>query len=149
MIIKNFKIHKHLVIVALLWLFAPAAWYLMWQDKKYHSWFAPLLLVNGIVIGIMIITQSYVFIPYISALYELYGVHPLPFFSSVTAIIVVAFAVIQIIYGLHVRRTESLKNKLVTEHLALTVVFFTVDVIIGLLTGLIRVIPPYTFLPQM
>ena len=141
--------NKHFVIVLLLWLFAPGAWYLMWKDKTYHSWFAPLLFVNGIVVGFMVITQAFVVIPWISRLYDYYGIHPLPFFSSVMALSIVLFAIIQIIYGYHIRKIAKKHKVVVDHHIRLILLMFTIDVIIGLATGIVRLIPPYTFLPAM
>lgn len=55
---KAWLTNKHGLIVFLLWVAAPVAWYMMWKDKKYHSWFPHLLWINGAVFGIITILRA-------------------------------------------------------------------------------------------
>lgn len=47
------NVTKHTIIVFLLWVAAPVAWFLMWRDKKYHSWFPHLLWINGVIFAVV------------------------------------------------------------------------------------------------
>lgn len=91
--------HRTLLIVALIWIFPPAAWYLMWKDKTYHSWFAYLTWIFGGATLLIVFLQSAIVIPKMMNLYSDFSVsvpNPWP-----TVIISGAFGLAQIIFGIY------------------------------------------------
>lgn len=103
---------KHGLIVILLWVAAPVAWYLMWKDKKYHNWFPHLLWINGAVFGaITLVRASYLLTRGSYASFLVFGA--------------LAFALIQIIFGLKV------KGKTVEKFIIPMIVAFLIDIGLG------------------
>lgn len=58
------------LVVVLLLFFPPAAWYFMWKEKRYHTWFPLVLVLYGSLT--LLISSLYVFvvIPNIMQLYK-------------------------------------------------------------------------------
>lgn len=140
---KFFKHHysKHAIVVALLWLFAPAAWYLMWRDKKYHSWFPPLLYVNGFVIAGMVFIQTGTYIPWMQEIYSYYGAHPVSFLGALAGVLMGLYAIIHLIFGIYFKRKVTRHGRLVDEHIGAILAILLIDSLIGLGTGLLKLLP--------
>ena len=128
---------KHALIVFLLWAFAPLAWFLIWQDKTYHSWFPKLLWVNGIIFGVIFFTQYFVVIPKLDRIYDVLGVHTPPYLHPLTVIVVLTFAVAQILAGYHLEKKVQKHHKLVEKYLIPIIIIFALDGILALTTGVL------------
>lgn len=57
------------IIVMLLLVFPPVAWYIMWRENHYHNWFTSLLLVSGILSLLTFFPMLYA-IPQIATIYQ-------------------------------------------------------------------------------
>ena len=118
--IKAPSITKHGLIVLLLWFFAPGAWFLMWKDPRYHSWFPHLLWINGAVFSL--ITLVY-----------LYTVRSGILLTVTVGLVVLSFTVLQIIAGLslqyHLTKPKYSLNKIIAPIIAI----FLVDIALGYL----------------
>lgn len=110
MLKKSFS--KHGIIVILLWVAAPLAWYLMWRDKKYHNWFPHLLWINGAVFGVITLLRM-------SHVLTRGPLTPL----LITAAL--AFSLAQIIIGLRIK--ESTAEKYIVP----MIIAFFIDIGLG------------------
>ncbi len=142
---------KHAIIVVLLWAFAPLAWFLMWQDKSYHTWFPKLLWINGIIFGVIFITQSFVAIPRLNAVYDAFHIHVPPYVHPGAVLLVLLFLGIQIAIGQLLQKKLAHKRGEAQKHLADRLVFpiiiiFAIDGILGIITGLLTQLTPAALL---
>jgi hypothetical protein len=135
--------YKHGIVIFFLWVFAPIAWILMWQDKKYHSWFPTILLINGIVFGILLTTQSVAVFPQLDKLYTKYNIRPLPNFTPIVAGVLVGIAIFQVIYALILREKLKSQRAAIEQSIVPIIAFLTLDFVIGVLTGLLLAILPF------
>ncbi|OGM26375.1 hypothetical protein A3D00_04425 [Candidatus Woesebacteria bacterium RIFCSPHIGHO2_02_FULL_38_9] len=142
---------KHFLVVALLWIFAPMAWVLMWQDKRYHTWFPTLLWINGIIFTIVFTTQAFLILPKLTYFYAKYNIHSLPRFNNAIAIFLIIFAVFQIIFGFHLKKKIQKKGKILDHYMGIIFVILSLDFLLGILTGLLSLLLPVnkmTFSPR-
>lgn len=145
----HFKISsstKHAIIVFLLWAFAPLAWYLMWRDKKYHSWFPKLLWINGIIFSIIFVTQSFVFIPKFQEFYNALGIKIPSNIPPLLVGIVLFFVLIQIPAGVHIQKQITKYKKLTDSYVIPILIIFILDGAIALSTGVVSAIQSPTAL---
>lgn len=134
------KLTKHALIIFLLWAFAPAAWFLLWKDKKYHSWFPKLLWVNGIIFSIIFFTQSFIFIPKLEQIYDVVGIEVPPSTTPLAAFLVLVFVLLQIPAGIHLQK-KIIKHKSLTDKYVIPILFiFLIDGIIAFSTGLVSAV---------
>lgn len=144
------RISKHALIVFLLWAFAPLAWFLIWQDKKYHSWFPKLLWVNGIIFGILFFTQSVIAIPKLNELYSYLHIEVPGYFHPVVITLVLLFAAAQIYAGMQLEKQVKKEHKLVEKFLLPIIVIFAIDGLLALSTGALTALTPAAFVkPQV
>lgn len=142
---------KHAVIVVLLWAFAPLAWFLLWQDKRYHSWFPKLLWINGIIFGVIFLTQSFLAIPRLNAVYDALHIHVPAYVHPGAVLLVLIFLGAQIVAGhlLQKKLNESKGNaqKKLADRLVIPIIFiFAIDGILGIVTGLLTTLTPAALL---
>ena len=62
-----------ILVLLLLIFFPPAAWYVMWREKHYHSWFIYLIAFYGVLTLIGSFAIRLIFIPYTNQLYASLG----------------------------------------------------------------------------
>lgn len=136
------RVKKHTLIVILLWLFAPAAWIVMWKDKRYHSWFPTLLYMNGVIFGFVFLTQGIVVLPRLQIWYDQMNVHTVPNFTPSIAIALIGFCIFQIFLGVYLKSKIRTHGHLLDHLIALVLAIFTIDFIFGFITGLLAVILP-------
>lgn len=142
---------KHAIIVVLLWAFAPLAWYLMCRDKRYHSWFPKLLWINGIIFGVIFITQSFMAIPRLNAVYDALRIHVPTYVHPGVIVLVILFLAAQIWAG-HVLEGKLQKKKgvayksLADRLVAPIIVIFAIDGALGIITGLLTTLTPAALL---
>lgn len=142
------KKSKHALIIFLLWAFAPAAWFLLWRDKKYHSWFPKLLWVNGIIFSVIFVTQSFVFIPKLEEIYTALKIEVPSSTTPLAALVILAFVLLQIPAGMHLQKKIT-KQKSLTDKYVLPILFiFLVDGFIALSTGVIAAVQSPTALVE-
>jgi len=111
---------KHGIIVFLLWAAAPVAWYLMWRDKRYHHWFPHLLWINGIIFGII-------------TLLNLHKIDSHPVLTPVTVTLILSFAIMQILAGLHLQKRLMQSKKLINKLIIPMIIIFAIDIALGYL----------------
>jgi len=132
--------------VFLLWAFAPLAWFLMWRDKKYHTWFPKLLWINGIIFGVIFITQSVIAIPRLNAIYEALSIH-IPSYVHPSAVgFVILFALAQIYAGHKLEQKVKVKKHFPNNYILPIVIIFAIDGILGFATGFLTTLTPARFL---
>lgn len=80
--ITNAPVETHhtspIVIVLLLIFFAPLAWYFMWIEKRYHKWFAFLILFFASISLITISLMYFIVIPKMIGLYRELKIENIP-----------------------------------------------------------------------
>jgi len=138
---------KHAVIVVLLWAFAPLAWFLMWRDKKYHRWFPKLLWINGIIFGVIFLTQSFIAIPRLNAIYDALHIHVPAYVHPLAILLVLLFLAGQILAGHLLQRRLKKKSRDEQKHFADRLVFpiiviFALDGVLGIITGILTTLTP-------
>lgn len=108
-------IYPPLVIVGLIWFFPPAAWYLMWKDKTYHSWFAYLLWIFGGATLVFVFVQSAFVIPKLMYLYSEFNASvPSPW---PMAIISGAIGLAQVLFGAYLRQQFKKNGRIFGWHM--------------------------------
>jgi len=117
------------VIIVLLLIFPPVAFYLMWKEKSYHKWFANLLIFVGSLTSILGIIQILIVTPKLLDLYKEFNTKISPT-HSVAAYLLIVFGIIEFSFGIY------LKNKLKMEHatkkfLATAVGFLLISYLFG------------------
>jgi hypothetical protein len=105
---------KHTVIVTLLWVLAPVAWFLMWRDKRYHSWFPHLLWINGTIFAVI----TFFNIPSLFSKNE---------YAIVIVPLAFCFAAFQIWVGL------NMKKKVAEKYIIPMIIAFIIDIGLGYL----------------
>ena len=111
---------KHGIIVFLLWAAAPIAWYLMWKDKRYHHWFPHLLWINGTIFALI-------------TLANLHKIDSHPILTPFSAVIILTFAISQILAGLHLQKRLIKSKELINKLIIPMIIIFALDIALGYL----------------
>ncbi len=131
------KISKPALIVFLLWAFAPLAWFLLWTDKKYHSWFPKLMWINGIIFAVIFSVQSFGAMPKLTNWFATLGVFWTETFSTYLNLAILIFVIFQIPLGIYLEGFIRRHKKLTDEVALFSVCIFAVDGLLALATGLL------------
>jgi hypothetical protein len=134
------KLSKPALIVFLLWAFAPLAWFLLWTDKKYHSWFPKLMWVNGIIFAVIFSVQSFGAMPKLTTWFESIGVTWTQDFSGYLYVGILLFAIFQIPLGVYLEGFIKRHIKLTDEVALFSVSIFAIDGLLALATGLLSLV---------
>lgn len=117
---KQFSLTKHGLIILLLWFAAPIAWYMMWKDKRYHSWFPHLMWINGLVFT----TITFVQMP---------NIVNSSFFNPSVILAILIFALVQVVAGFFLQIKAHKSIKIVHNLIVPMISVFTLDIVIGYL----------------
>lgn len=116
------------LVILLLVFFSPAAWYFMWKEKRYHSWFPILLWIYGGIILIVSSLQLFVVIPKLSTLYQEFNVPQNPrSFSQGFLVVLMIFALIQIGFGIFLKNKIKATDELPKNLMWITIAIFVLD----------------------
>lgn len=126
------SVSKHLILILLV-LFPPLAWYYMWKENKYHNWFASVLMIDGLIfIGTSILLMAAVYPP-ITQLYDSLAL-PHPVLAETLPYVFIIIGVIEILYGLYLK-TQTRNTKSLSKSLLVVAVFLLLVHFIGLPLG--------------
>jgi hypothetical protein len=115
---------KHLILILLI-IFPPAAWYYMWKENRYHNWFASVLIVDGLIfIATAILFLLAIYYPITQASSTL-GVTT-PEIASTIQYVFIALGVIEIIYGLFLRLKTHHFTSLPKSYLIAAIILLTI-----------------------
>lgn len=123
---------SHITVLVLLFLFPPAAWYIMWKNKQYHSWFPMLLILNALIPLVTLIIMLLFVVPQLMTLYNNLNVQPnfSPYPLIITAIILSG---IQILFAIYIRQRVKKYGQLSQNLLVVTLIFLITNFLITFL----------------
>jgi hypothetical protein len=126
------------MIIFLLLVFPPAAWFLIWIDKTYHHWFGKILIFSGI-FAIIITLSSFATIgTQTDQLYASLGVkNSNAALITLTNYLGVVFALLQIFFGIYIQRIMRHKNSLSRTELCITVLLLATSLYVALIPSLL------------
>ncbi len=115
------------LIVMLLLILPPLAWFLMWRDKTYHHWFGKILLVSA---GISLAFLGFFYIFVYLRIGELYQSLGLPTANETLAVSAIGIGIfltlLEIFYAWYVYRMT--KNGYLTPfQLLVTIIFLLLN----------------------
>ena len=111
------------IIILLLIFFPPLAWYFMWREPRYHTWFPVLLLIySAISLTILSIVFFFVY-PQINKLYESLDVVKPNSWSQYAIYALFALAVLQILFSFVLFRQLKIHHILKKNYLVATIFF--------------------------
>ena len=116
--------YRPLLVILLILVFPPAAWYLLWRDTTYHRWFTYLLLVYGILTVAFSGVLIFVVMPKLSQLYSQFEPAGPP--SQVIGYLGLFYGGVQLALAAYLSRFLTLHPRLENWQLALAVAIFGV-----------------------
>lgn len=96
----------HFMVMLFLFVFPPVSFYIMWKYKDYHGWFASICWVSGIFLLLYTLIINFGVVPQIQKIVTQYGTNDKGFVGLDIryVYILIAISVVQIVYGLYLRR---------------------------------------------
>jgi hypothetical protein len=127
------------LVLLLLFILPPLAWFLIWKDEHYHRWAYRLLWVYG-VLGLMIVVIETVFvIPQLLLLYRNLNVS-IPPNITIGIVFTVLICIAEIIFGF-ILRDKLNKNDASSKQfvgISFIIIIFGTSIWVGsLITGII------------
>lgn len=110
------------IVVLLLLVFPPAAWYIMWKERQYHRWFSVVIMIYSCALLLTIVNFVLFVVPQMLKMYQDMEI-PNQFAPYIypAVICLTAFSIIQIGYSLYIKRYVEKYGKLSTNLLVITV----------------------------
>ncbi|GEM_PF-6533007 len=135
----------HLLVIFLILVFPPAAFYILWKYKGYHSWFPHLMWLSGILLFIYTLLINFFLLPYVSRALISSG-NPNAAVGRGWIYVLLVFFIGQSIFGFYLRVIFKNKGDISRLMMALSIFLFGLDYIApGLIYGQI-VAPIYNSL---
>lgn len=92
---------KHLILILLI-VFPPLAWYYMWKEDRYHNWFASVLIIDGLIfIATAILLLATIYPPITQLFTAVKAEHPTT--AKIMPYLFIALGIIEVAYGLYLR----------------------------------------------
>lgn len=116
------------IVIALLLFFPPVAWYFMWKEKQYHSWFSIIILLYAVIPLITLGTMLLFVIPQLMELYDSLNIQnpTAPYiYPAVIGGIVISIA--QILYAVYIRKQVKTHGQLSKNLLIITVTILALN----------------------
>ncbi|MDO8486749.1 MAG: hypothetical protein Q7S45_00430 [Candidatus Curtissbacteria bacterium] len=125
----------HLLVIFLILIFPPAAFYILWKYKGYHSWLAGLIWTAGLIILVYTLALNFLVLPYITRAISVAGVGALAGDNKwVWALLI--FSIAQIIFGFYLRRVFKQQGDITRWMMIVCVCIFVLDYVFpGLIYG--------------
>ncbi len=114
------------IIIILLIFFAPVAWYFMWKDHRYHTWFPIVLIITAALMFSLLGVQTLIVMPKLLALYENLHVTQ-PQSSLYLGYGGIIYALCQAIFGIYLFRRLKSPSPLTKPLLIISVGFLTLN----------------------
>jgi hypothetical protein len=143
-----------LLIIILLLLFWPAAFYLMYKDKRFHTWFPVLLWIYAIPFLLLSLVYAFLIIPQLNALYVSMNVNH-PSLTVIYAIIAVVDVVliIEIIFAFYAKKQIREQTIHANKTLLITITLLIFNSVIAYLNGVFLatsvITPIYSLMSNM
>ncbi len=110
------------LIIALLIIFPPAAYYLIWKNEHFYSWLPNILWISGSIGLVTQIFNGILFVPQFIVLYESLGVQS-PYVIAVPFAIAFFLAIAQICWGFYLSYKLQKRGTDVKRMAAITLLF--------------------------
>lgn len=125
------------IVVALYFVFPPAAWYFIYKEEKFHRWLPNLLIIFGIIYTLLFTSYLIFVIPKLTNLYNEIGAAA-PKNSSIYLSISAGLSLIQLIFGIYLSRKIKVTGKLPKTLLIISILLLALDQFgVGFAVGLI------------
>lgn len=118
------------IVVVLLLIFPPLAWYFMWRERRYHSWFPMLVVLYGVLTLVVSLVFTVLVLPKFIDLYRDFGVR-FPTNAWVMSYAGIAYGILQVSFGLYARRRLITSAKPVEWLLAVSVLLLLLNFLGG------------------
>lgn len=118
------------IIVIFLWIFPFAAWFLMWREKEYHTWFPSILFINGAIMSVFFLIYGFFILPLLLRFYTIAGILKKPSFSFELAMAFVIYGILQILFSIPAKSKAKKHIELSDRLLVVTTVFLVADYLI-------------------
>jgi len=139
------------LIVLLLLLFWPAAFYLMYKDKRFHTWFPVLLWIYAIPFLLLSLVYAFFVIPQLNALLvSVNAVHPSLTIIYVIIALVDVVLIIEIIFAFYakkqIREDTIHANKALLITITLLILNITICYLYSVFLSLSVITPIYSLM---
>lgn len=115
------------IVTLLLFIFPPIAWYFMWKEKRYYSWFVTLIIIYGVVYFLLFASQAFIVGPKLSALYQSMNTAQ-PTTSKILPFIMTILTLLQIGFGIYLMGKIK-KGNVTKTNLLISVIILAFDTI--------------------
>ena len=118
------KLAHHFMVMFFLLVFPPVSFYLMWKYRDYHGWFATISWGSGIFLLIYTLVINFGIVPQIQKIVTQYGNVDRGFIGLDIRFvyILIAISIVQIIYGLYLRRKFKQRGDLPKVDIVLSMI---------------------------
>lgn len=99
----------HLLVIFLILIFPPAAFYILWKYKTYHSWFSGLIWTTGFIIAAYTLAINFLVLPYVAKAISVAGIGG-QLVDNKWIWVLLTFSVLQIIFGFYLKRVFKEKG---------------------------------------
>lgn len=123
----------HLLVIFLILIFPPAAFYILWKYKTYHSWFSGLIWTTGLIIAAYTLAMNFFVLPYIAKAISVAGVGG-QLIDNKWIYLLLIFSVAQIIFGFYLRRVFKKRGDISRLMMILCFCIFVLDYVVPGLT---------------
>lgn len=134
-------------IILLLFFFPPLAWYCMWKNPRYHSWFPILLIILGLLSLSTSFLIAFVVYPQIRILTESLNMKQ-SFWTEYAAYGAVLVGLLEITFGIYVfqrvNANATLSKSLLTISVLILSAYYILGPIVAVFSALSVITPIYT-----
>ena len=118
------------LVILLLSIFPPAAFYFMWKDEAYHGWFAPLNWLFGFSLFAFGMFMEFVLLPQLAILYTELGTAQPPETAQYFIYAIFMLSFLQIVFGFVLKMERKKVSRLPALYLFASILFFILDYVI-------------------
>jgi hypothetical protein len=127
------------LVLLLIFIFPPLAWFLIWRDEHYHRWAYRLLWIYGVLGLITVAIEAVYVIPQLLLLYRNLNV-PIPPNITIGIVIAVLICIAEIIFGFILRNKLNKNDASSKQFVAISFLVIIIAAAIwsaGLFAGII------------
>lgn len=116
----------HLLVIFLILIFPPAAFYILWKYRTYHSWFSGLIWTTGSIIFAYTMALNFIVLPYITRAISVAGVGGVAGDNKWVWVMLI-FSIAQIVFGFYLRRVFKQRGEIARWMMISCVCIFVLD----------------------
>ena len=131
------------VVYLFLAFFPPVAFYLLWRDKAYHSWFATLCWLFGASLVLFSFSFNFYVLPKINTVISEFSPKKIETGASGLIWLTIILGIMQFVFGFFLKRKFNDNGELSTAYLFVCLTFLILDYVLPLLVYLTVITPLY------